>query len=66
MGYKEIPEDTIRQVTQYILELNYTLKQIDDYLQGQLKPSYPFRKSGPYKQKLCGWFEVPMQIPYQR
>jgi hypothetical protein len=44
------------------LELNYTLRQIDDYLQDQLKPAYPFRESDPHKQKLCCWFEVPMQV----
>jgi hypothetical protein len=44
------------------LELNYTFRQIDDYLQDQLKPSYPFKERNPHKQKLCCWFEVPVQV----
>jgi hypothetical protein len=46
------------------LELNYTLKQIDDYLQESLKPKYPFKEPNPKRQKLCCWFEVPMQVLY--
>jgi hypothetical protein len=44
------------------LELNYTFRQIDDYLQEQLKSSYSFKEQNPRKQKLCCWFEVPMQV----
>jgi hypothetical protein len=41
------------------IELAYTLKQIDSYLQDKLKPRYPFSESDPKRQKLCCWFEVP-------
>ncbi|MFH2146313.1 MAG: hypothetical protein ABII75_09865 [Candidatus Omnitrophota bacterium] len=41
------------------LELSYTFRQIDSYLQDQLKPKYPFKQTDPKRQKLCAWFEVP-------
>ncbi len=41
------------------LELCYTLKQIDSYLQDKLKPHYPFKQSDSRSQKLCCWFQVP-------
>ena len=41
------------------MELSYTLKQIDSYLQDKLKPQYPFKQTDPKGQKLCCWFEVP-------
>jgi hypothetical protein len=41
------------------MELSYTFKQIDSYLQDQLKPKYPFKQTDPKRQKLCCWFEVP-------
>jgi hypothetical protein len=40
------------------MELNYTFRQIDDYLQEQLKPQYPFKQTDPRRQKLCCWYEV--------
>lgn len=40
------------------MELSYTFKQIDSYLQDQLKPKYPFKQKDPKRQKLCCWFEV--------
>lgn len=40
------------------MELTYTLKQIDSYLQDKLKPQYPFKQTDPKRQKLCCWFEV--------
>lgn len=40
------------------MELSYTFKQIDDYLQNELKPKYPFTIKEPIRQKLCCWFEV--------
>ena len=52
----------ITKKTPIKLELSYTLKQIDDYLQDQLKPKYPFKEKNPKKQKLCCWFEIPMQV----
>jgi len=44
------------------MELSYTFKQIDNYLQDQLKPSYPFVEKDPKRRKLCCWFEVPDNI----
>lgn len=41
------------------MELSYTFRQIDNYLQEQLKPQYPFQQKDPKRQKLCCWFEVP-------
>jgi len=41
------------------LELTYTFRQIDSYLQDKLKPKYPFKQKDPRRQKLCCWFEVP-------
>ncbi len=40
------------------MELSYTLKQIDSYLQDKLKPKYPFKQTDPKGQKLCCWLEV--------
>ena len=44
------------------MELSYTLRQIDNYLQDQLKPKYPFTETNPKRQKLCCWFEVPDNV----
>jgi len=44
------------------MELSYTLRQIDNYLQDQLKPTYPFTEQDPKRQKLCCWFEVPDSV----
>jgi hypothetical protein len=44
------------------IELSYTLRQIDNYLQDQLKPKYPFTQKDPKRQKLCCWFEVPDSV----
>jgi len=41
------------------MELSYTFKQIDNYLQDQLKYEYPFIETDPKRKKLCCWFEVP-------
>jgi len=41
------------------IELSYTFKQIDNYLQDQLKQTYPFVENNPKRQKLCCWFEIP-------
>lgn len=41
------------------LELTYTFRQIDSYLQDKLKPRYPFKEQDPQRQKLCCWFEIP-------
>lgn len=50
------------------MELAYTFKQIDSYLQDQLKPKYPFTERDSKRKKLCCWFEVPspvLQAAYQ-
>ncbi len=44
------------------MELSYTLRQIDDYMQDKLKPQYPFNEKDPKRQKLCCWFEVPGSV----
>ena len=44
------------------MELSYTFRQIDSYLQDKLKPKYPFRQTDPKRQKLCCWFEVPDSV----
>ena len=44
------------------MELSYTLRQIDNYLQDQLKPTYPFTQNDPKRQKLCCWFEIPDNV----
>jgi len=44
------------------MELAYTFKQIDNYLQDQLKPTYPFIEKNPKRKKLCCWFEVPSTV----
>jgi len=41
------------------MELAYTFKQIDNYLQDQLKHEYPFTEANRKSKKLCCWFEVP-------
>ena len=44
------------------MELSYTLRQIDNYLQDQLKSTYPFTEKDTKRQKLCCWFEVPDNV----
>jgi len=44
------------------MELSYTLRKVDNYLQDQLKPKYPFSQKDPMRQKLCCWFEVPENV----
>jgi hypothetical protein len=41
------------------MELAYTFRQIDNYLQDQLKHDYPFVETDSKRQKLCCWFEIP-------
>ena len=40
------------------MELSYTFKRIDNYLQDELKHKYPFTQTEPNRKKLCCWFEV--------
>lgn len=44
------------------MELAYTFKQMDNYLQDSLKRTYPFTADDPKRQKLCCWFEVPETV----
>lgn len=44
------------------MELSYTFKQIDSYLQDKLKRHYPFTQTDPKRKKLCCWFEVPTPV----
>lgn len=44
------------------MELAYTFKQIDSYLQDTLKHQYPFTETDPKRKKLCCWFEVPEAV----
>jgi hypothetical protein len=44
------------------MELAYTFKQVDSYLQDQLKPTYPFTEKDPRRKKLCCWFEVSSSV----
>jgi hypothetical protein len=44
------------------MELSYTFKQIDNYLQDELKHKYPFLQSDPKRKKLCCWFEISSPI----
>lgn len=44
------------------LEMSSTFKKIDNYLETQKKPTYPFTIKDPKRQKLCCWFEVPDDI----
>lgn len=59
---KEIRVIAITKQSPIKMELAYTFKQIDSYLQDQLKPSYPFIEKDPKRKKLCCWFEVPSAI----
>lgn len=44
------------------LELSSTYKKIDNFLETEKKPKYPFKIQNPRWQKLCCWFEVPDDI----
>jgi hypothetical protein len=54
---KEINVVAVTKQSAIKMELSYTFKQIDNYLQDQLKYSYPFTNAS--NKKLCCWFEVP-------
>jgi len=55
---KKVVLVSITKNTPIKMELSYTLKQIDSYLQDKLKSGYPFKQTDPKGQKLCCWFEV--------
>ncbi len=47
------------------LELASTYKKIDQYLETEKKPRYPFKTKNPKWQKLCVWFEISDDILIQ-
>ena len=47
------------------LELSSTYKKIDNFLESEKKPTYPFTIENPRWQKLCCWFEVPDEYLYR-
>ena len=59
---KEIIIVAITKQSKIKMELSYTFKQIDIYLQNELKPKYPFTQTDPKRKKLCCWFEVSMPV----
>jgi hypothetical protein len=59
---KGIKTVAVTKRSQIKMELSYTFKQIDSYLQDQLKPKYPFIAKDPQRQKLCCWFQVPKSV----
>lgn len=44
------------------LELSSSFKKIDNYLETEKKPKYPFTIKNKRWQKLCCWFEVPDDV----
>ena len=44
------------------LEISSTYKKIDNFLETEKKPKYPFTIKNPRWQKLCCWFEIPDDI----
>jgi hypothetical protein len=56
---KDIKMVAVTKQSPIKMELSYTFKQIDNYLQDQLKHKYPFVETDPKRKKLCCWFEVP-------
>ncbi len=55
---KEIKIVAVTKKSAIKMELSYTFKQIDLYLQDHLKHNYPFSATNPKRKKLCCWFEV--------
>ncbi|MEG4014555.1 DNA double-strand break repair nuclease NurA [Microcoleus sp. Pol14C2] len=56
---KQIKIVSVTKQSPVKMELAYTFRQIDNYLQDQLKPEYPFVQTDSKRQKLCCWFEIP-------
>jgi len=44
------------------MELSYTFKRVDNYLQDELKHKYPFAQTETNRKKLCCWFEIPDDV----
>ena len=58
LNEKDVKLVAITKQSPIKMELAYTFKQIDNYLQDQLKHEYPFVAEDPKRKKLCCWFEV--------
>jgi hypothetical protein len=56
---KQIKIVSVTKQSPVKMELAYTFRQIDNYLQDQLKHEYPFVQTDSKRQKLCCWFEIP-------
>ncbi|MEZ2280647.1 MAG: DNA double-strand break repair nuclease NurA [Microcoleus sp.] len=56
---KQIKIVSVTKQSPVKMELAYTFRQIDNYLQDQLKHDYPFVEIESKRQKLCCWFEIP-------
>ena len=56
---KEVKVIAVTKQSAIKMELAYTFKKIDSYLQDELKDKYPFTETNPKRKKLCCWFEVP-------
>jgi len=56
---KQIKIVSVTKQSPVKMELAYTFRQIDNYLQDQLKYEYPFVQTDSKRQKLCCWFEIP-------
>ena len=56
---KEVKVVAVTKQSAIKMELAYTFKKIDSYLQDELKDKYPFTETNPKRKKLCCWFEVP-------
>ncbi|VXD17282.1 conserved hypothetical protein [Planktothrix serta PCC 8927] len=56
---KQIKIVSVTKQSPLKMELAYTFRQIDHYLQDQLKHEYPFVETDLKRQKLCCWFEIP-------
>ena len=56
---KEVKVVAVTKQSAIKMELPYTFKKIDSYLQDELKDKYPFTETNPKRKKLCCWFEVP-------
>lgn len=56
---KQIKIVSVTKQSPVKMELAYTFRQIDNYLQDQLKHDYPFVETESKRQKLCCWFEIP-------
>lgn len=55
---KEVIIVAITKQSPIKMELSYTFKKIDNYLQDDLKYKYPFTQIEPSRRKICCWFEV--------